>query len=214
MQLSGKYDVFTFTLPGHDKLIIDNVTKSNWINESENQINYITNNKYKSIIVIGYSMGGVIAVHLASKYKEISKLILAAPAFKYMKFKNNKFSIKESLKLFPDILKTYNLKEIFIKLFKVPFKTVNEFIDLVKDNTSDINNVTCPTLILWGDEDKVVPYESPIYVYVNIKGAAIMVEIKGGNHDVFINNRYNEIKDIILKFLSSIDISYKIKISI
>ena len=46
-------------------------------------------------------MGGVIATYLASKYKEVTKLILAAPAFEFFKFKDNKISLKNAINSFP-----------------------------------------------------------------------------------------------------------------
>ena len=70
LQLYRNFDVYTFTLPGHDKPKINKVTKEDWINAAENQIEKIINNGYKKIYVIGHSMGGIIASHLASKYKE------------------------------------------------------------------------------------------------------------------------------------------------
>lgn len=83
LQLFWDFDVFTFTLPGHDKLIIKKVTKDDWIKSAEDQIEKIISHGYNKIYVIEYSMGGIIACHLASKYPEVKKLILAAPAFKY-----------------------------------------------------------------------------------------------------------------------------------
>ena len=86
LELINNYKVFTYTLPGHNKSIINNVTKEDWIKKSEYQIEKIINHGYKDIYVIGHSMGGVIASYLASRYKEVKKLVLAAPAFQYFKF--------------------------------------------------------------------------------------------------------------------------------
>ena len=38
LQLYRNFDVFTFTLPGHDKFIINKVTKDDWIKAAEGQI--------------------------------------------------------------------------------------------------------------------------------------------------------------------------------
>jgi carboxylesterase len=86
LEFVNNYKVFTYTLPGHDKAIINKVTKDDWIKMSEMQIEKIIKHGYKEIYVIGHSMGGVIAAYLASKYKEVKKLVLAAPAFQYFKF--------------------------------------------------------------------------------------------------------------------------------
>ena len=73
LEFVNNYKVFTYTLPGHDKAIINKVTKDDWIKMSEMQIEKIIKHGYKEIYVIGYSMGGVIAAYLASKYKEVKK---------------------------------------------------------------------------------------------------------------------------------------------
>src|SRR5574344_1302069 len=80
------FDVFTFTLPGHDRILFNKVTKEDWIKSCEDHIELLIKNKYNSICVIGHSMGGVLASYLASKYSVVKKLVLVAPAFKYLTF--------------------------------------------------------------------------------------------------------------------------------
>lgn len=204
LQLIKNFDVFTYTLPGHDKLIIKKVTEKDWIDKSEKQIEKLINHGYKEIYIIGHSMGGVIATHLASKYKEVKKLVLAAPAFRYFKFKNDKLDIIDSLKIIGDLFKDYKPEEVLSRVFKVPIKTVHEFINLVNDYQDDIKKVTIPTLIIHGTNDEIVPVEAIDYVYNNIPSKNITsIEIKGLTHNLFINNRYNEVKNIIINFLKS-----------
>ena len=98
LELVKNFDVFTYTLPGHEKLIVKNVKQKDWIKESERQIDILIQNKYKNIYVIGHSMGGVLATYLAYKYpKYVKKLVLAAPAFKYCCFDNDKLDIMKSI---------------------------------------------------------------------------------------------------------------------
>ena len=68
LELVKNFDVFTYTLPGHEKLIVKNVKQKDWIKESERQIDILIQNKYKNIYVIGHSMGGILATYLAYKY--------------------------------------------------------------------------------------------------------------------------------------------------
>lgn len=202
LELFRNFNVFTFTLPGHDKLIINKVTKDDWIKKAEEQIQKIINNGYKNIYIIGHSMGGVIASYLASKYKEVKKLVLAAPAFQYFSFKDDKLDILESIKLVPKLFKDYSSEEVLSRLFKVPILTVKEFMDLVELHTNDVKNIFCPTLIIWGSDDEIVPKTSCEYVYDNIGSEAVtLVEINSLTHDLFINNRYKEVRDLIINFL-------------
>ena len=86
LQLNKSFDVFSYTLPGHEK----NLSKVNYedcMDKSIEQVEWLIQNNYKTIYVIGHSMGGVIASFLATKYKQIKKIVLAAPAFEYLQVK-------------------------------------------------------------------------------------------------------------------------------
>ena len=90
LQIYTKFDVFTYTLPAHEKFIVKDVKYKEWIDESIRQIEFLISHGYKEIYLIGHSMGGVIAAHLASLYPQVKKLVLAAPAFRYFYFKDGK----------------------------------------------------------------------------------------------------------------------------
>ena len=204
LELINNYKVFTYTLPGHNKSIINNVTKEDWIKKSEYLIEKIINHGYKDIYVIGHSMGGVIASYLASRYKEVKKLVLAAPAFQYFKFENNKIDILESIKVVPNLFKDYDKSEVISRIFKVPISTIREFISLVNEHHDDIKNIKCPTLIIHGTKDEIVPNSSTTYVYDNIKSSSVMlVEFENLTHDLFINDRYDEVKNLIINYFKS-----------
>lgn len=202
LQLCRNFDVFTFTLPGHDKIIINNVKSDDWINAAEKQIEILIKRGYKTIYVIGHSMGGVIAVHLANKYPQVKKLVLASPAFRYFTFKDDKLDIIKSLEQTPSLFKDYKHEDVISRILKIPFTTTMEFMKLVKEHTNDIKGVSCPTLVLWGNKDKIVPRDSAMYVYKNDKSTSVtLYEIEGVTHDTFRNSRYDEIYNIIYNFL-------------
>ena len=212
LELNGLFDIFSYTMKGHGNLVINKVTKDDWIKMSEMQIEKIIKHGYKEIYVIGHSMGGVIAAYLASKYKEVKKLVLAAPAFQYFKFEGNKINILESIKVVPNLFKDYNKEEVISRLFKVPITTIKEFMSLVSEHHSDVKNIVCPTLIIHGTKDEIVPDTSVNYVYDNIKSTSVtLVEINGLTHDLFMNDRYEEVKGLIIKFFKTIPSNKKIQ---
>ena len=212
LELYNSFDVFTFTLPGHERMIIDKVTREDWIKKAEDEIEKIINANYKEVYVIGHSMGGVIASHLASKYKEVKKLVLAAPAFHYLAFKGDKVDVIESIKKLPNLFKNYAPEEVLSRIFKIPAPTIKEFMKLVEEHTKDIKDITCPTLILHGEKDDIVPVDSVQYVYDNIKSKSVtFIELHSLTHDLFMNDRYDEVRDIIVKFFRSIPINEKVK---
>lgn len=202
LQLHFDFDVYTFTLPGHDKRTIKNVTREDWIESAEKQIETLIKRGYKKIYVIGHSMGGVIACHIAKKYPQVKKLVLASPAFRYFTFKNDKLDLIASIKQTPDIFKDYDSDNIISRVLKLPITTTLEFIKLVEEHSNDVNDVLCPTLILWGNNDKIVPKDGAMHVYKNIKADSVtLYEIENVTHDTFKNEKYDEILKIITKFL-------------
>ena len=203
LELNPFYDVFQFTLPGH-KTNLSKVKYEQWIDASKNQIEWLIENGYKNIYVIGHSMGGVIATYLAATYKEVKKLILAAPAFQYLIMENEKINVTKSLKSTPSIVKTYGIEEIFGRILKLNPSAVKEFMNLVKEYYNCPKDVFCPILIIQGKKDNIVRTSSSMYVYNSVKSKIKkIVYVNDLTHDVFYSKRSNEIYNIILKFLKN-----------
>ncbi len=202
LELIRNYDVFTFTLAGHDGLFKSNMTEEEWIKSTENMIEFLIKNNYKTIYVIGHSMGGVLAARLASKYKEVKKLVLLAAAFRYLEFKEDNVDIVKSLKKTKELVKDY--KEEFIsRLIKMPPNAIKEFMSTVKNNEHVLKDINIPTFIIQGTDDSLVPIETADYIYNKIpstkKEVLILNEV---NHDIFKSNKKEEVTDEIIKFLT------------
>ena len=205
LELVRNFDVFTFTLPSHEKTIVKDAKYEDWIKASEKQIDFLINNKYKEIYVIGHSMGGVIATHLAAKYKEVKKLVLVAPAFRYFYFKDGKVNIKgfnETLKSFPELFKNMGREKVVERIQKTPISTMLEFTKLVDKYQNETKKVTCPTLIIHGLDDKVVPSEGTDHAYNTINSKSnTLINIKDVTHDCFTKKRNEEVKQLIINYL-------------
>lgn len=201
LELSG-YSVFTFTLPGHEKILFNKVKKEDWINKCTYEIETLLNNGFKDIYVIGHSMGGVLACYLASKYKEVKKLVLAAPAFKYLTFGEENFELLHALKNSPLLFKDYKKEEIISRLVQFPTSVIKEFTSLVELNQDSPSKISIPTLIIQGDNDKIVPITSSQYVYDKLSSKRKKLYIvEGVTHDIFRSDKVDEIISEVLKFL-------------
>ena len=182
LELNKFFDVYQFTLPGHNKNL-SKVKYQEWIKSSEYKI-------------------GVIATYLSTKYRQVKKLVLIAPAFHYLNVTNGELSIKENLKVAPKILETYGGDEIFARFLKLNISAVREFMMLVKKYYDTPRDVICPTLILQGNNDDIVPISSSKYVYNSLnKNTKKLVYINGVTHDTCRNERQEEIFEVIEEFL-------------
>lgn len=188
--LSNKFDVYTFYLPGHEKGVLNHPTKEEWIEESELQIEALYDEGYEEIYLIGHSMGGVIASHLACKYDRVKKLVLEAPAFEY--------NAHPGLKIFK-----YYDKDFFVEAAKkFLISIIREFKKLVATYKNCIEKLNIPVLIIQGDDDIMVPYENSIELYNKIKTKAKhLVLIKDLPHALFNDERYSNIIEMVEDFL-------------
>lgn len=151
-------------------------------------------------IIIGSGIGGKIAIKYASKY-EVDKLVLTGISnikkekesiikeFIYNKTKN--ISLSNKIREFA-ISRMYKEESPIMK--KIMFNVNNE------DILQDINNINIPTLLIWGNKDKVVPLEVGKEIEGYMKDATL-VEIEGSNKNIFDNK--NQIYELLKDFFKN-----------
>jgi len=196
------FDVFTFTLPGHDHIIDSKITKEDWLKAAEEQMEALISHGYKDIYLIGQSMGGLIASYLAVKYKQVKRLVLAAAAFEYLQFIDGNINITESLKLAPNIIKTYNPSDIISRILSQPVTAYKQFIDLSAMLKGIPKQITIPTLVIHGTKDEIVPVTSSekIYQLINNKNKELVL-LEDYTHDIFRGDKKDKPIKIVETFL-------------
>ena len=201
LELQKKFDVFIFTLPGHDVKDKRRATCDEWIKESENQLKRLIKNKYKNIYLVGHSMGGVIATHLAKKYKQVKKLVLVAPAFTSLASKEEGGLLSAIMKL-PDIIKAYSYNEFFTRVNKLPLRAEKEFFKLIDKYKKEIYDVNIPIMFVHGTSDQIVPYKSSERIYNTMNNKKkVFLTINDYYHDVFKGKKVDDICFYIERFL-------------
>lgn len=181
-ELEKRYDaVWCENLPDHGEGVETTI-------DAEKIIGYVMSEfdaikaKYDEVDVYGFSMGGALATMLAST-RVTGKLILLAPANKYLapafpfvKFKYYMMCVSElaqkkagAEKRFPniesldDVLKDLKFStEYFFKRLLPRYTIANlaEFNKVIKFCNDTLEEITVPTLLLWGKFDQLVPYSS------------------------------------------------------
>lgn len=204
LELNG-FDVYNFTLPGHERTLFKKVRKEDWINSCEEHLKLLINNGYKRIYIIGHSMGGLLACHLAYKYKEVKRLVLAAPAFKYLTFDNDSFNISNAIINSPKLLKYYSKEDIISRAIQFPKSVIKEFMDLVDESQELPQNINCPILIIHGRNDQIVPIKSSKDIINNFKSKSKnLIVFEGITHDIFRSDKKEEVCITIKEFLNKI----------
>lgn len=182
LELDPNYDVYARTLPGHNMDRFSSAKMKDWIEFVSKEIEELIGNGYRSIYVIGHSMGGILATILASKYKEIKKLVLINAAFDYLNFKQNKDDLIDK-----DTSKYAHLWQKALRTSPIMF---NEFRHLVKEGNKYLNLVTCDTLILRSTRDEIIPYKVGDTIYQKISAKEkYLTDIKDASHVVLSGSR-------------------------
>ena len=130
-------------------------------------------------------MGGVIATYLSSKYPQVKKLVLAAPAFNYLVVEGES-STMDKFKSGINMVINNDRDEVFTRFLKLPITSFNEFTKLVDKYKDSYKDVNVPTLILQGDKDTLVPIKSSMELYENLPvKKKNLVILNGYTHDIF-----------------------------
>lgn len=201
LELNQKLDVYSFTLPGHDVKSREKATCTSWIEESEKHLNFLLENGYKTIYLVGHSMGGVIACHLATKYKEVKKIVLAAPAFTHLA-SPKEGGILGAIGKSPELIKSYSTDEFFTRVRKLPITAVKEFFKLIEKYQNTIEEIKIPVMILHGTKDQIVPLTSSQEIFEELPSKhKYLVTVNDYYHDLFKGKKVYDLSKEIENFL-------------
>lgn len=157
--------------------------------------------KQKKIILVGHSFGGRIAIRFSSLYPELVKSLILTGASGIPQ----KLSVKKRIA----VLATKVLKPIFLippfsfayKFFrKVVYYSIGEndyykagrlsetFKNVYKISiVKDLKTLNVPTLIIWGEMDKVTPIKDAKVIHKSVKGSKLVV-VKNATHKLPYEN--------------------------
>lgn len=169
LEQNTDWTIYVPTLSGHgEKLNLELFTAEHWLMDAEVAYKRLLR-KVDEIFIVGFSMGGIIAMYLALRYK-VKALVLLSPAARYIRTKQFVFDLN---KLFIDILQGEYKDNEFFKLYErkvidVPLTSVKEFTRLVHKVSPYYSKITVPVCLVQGEKDELVPYSTASYLYDKI----------------------------------------------
>lgn len=194
LEYDSRFDVYARTLPGHNKDRFSDASLNEWKKSVDDEIKRLISNGYHSIYVVGHSMGGILASYVASRYKEIKKIVLVNAAFDYLNFKQNKDDFKDK-----DFAKYSHLWQKALRTS--PFM-VNEFRKLVKESNGLLSKVTCDVLILRSERDEIVPLEVGNMIYDKVKSKnKYLTNVADASHVLLSGDKKEVASEYIRLFL-------------
>lgn len=124
------------------------------------------------VVPIGLSMGGILCLHLASRYKEPAVVSLSAPVF----LSDRKAYLAPYLKYFyrfhykPAAYEHWK-KEVEEGQFyyrKTPVKALSSMLELIQTVKGELRNISNPVLIMQSRDDRTVAAKSAAYLYEHL----------------------------------------------
>lgn len=134
------------TLPGHgEEEDLSTVSYQQWIEFVEGELEKLIE-ECEVTYIIGFSMGGMLAAHLAAKY-HVEKLVLLSAAAYYVNIKQLYLDVQEMVK---DSLKGRLKSNVLFQRYKkkitvTPMSATKQFRLLIKMIKSSLKNVHVPT---------------------------------------------------------------------
>ncbi|WP_074924546.1 alpha/beta hydrolase [Salinicoccus halodurans] len=179
--LKSRYDFeYEFPVyPGHGTVLdLKKVTGNEWYAEAMDAYTELRK-RVDKIYIIGFSMGGVFAAHIAQQ-AEVERLFLIAPAFDYTKItKIGELGLTPTH--FSEHMKLNMYGKIKNRVKDIPFRAFQEFKNIIKLKREGLENVTADTLIVHGTLDLLVPYKSSVETAGKIQGAELEL-LEGAPH--------------------------------
>lgn len=191
------------SIPGLTKKVSRAWTLENYISWLKKQVGI------KKIILLGHSNGGRIALSFAAKYPQnLTALILIDSAGIYhheLPLKIKRFLFQSLAKLGKKITSQEKLRNILYKLSRESdYKNASPLqrqimVNLIyQDLTPILKKITTPTLIIWGQDDKITPLSDGKLMHKLIKNSQLKI-VKGRHCPHYTHPR--EVAKIIHEYL-------------
>lgn len=130
--------------------------------------------QHREIWLVGFSMGGVIASRLASKYP-VKRLVLLAPAFEYVTLQTVKNVAEGAVRILVNKPRTPS-----DTMTVLPDSFAPAFRSIIASHKDSISEITQPVLFLHGSADEVIPVRSSVNAAAKIPHDRKLVLILDG----------------------------------
>jgi esterase/lipase len=191
------------TLPGHgESLTLKGIHYEEWIECAEKELQELLKTCEK-VYVVGFSMGGMIACHLAVNYP-VDKLVLLSAAAYYVNPRQLVTDVNHIIKdgLRGNLADNALFQQYKRKIIVTPISATLQFRRLVASIRPTLNQVTVPTLIAQGESDGIVPPKSAEYLYRTIGAEKKkLTYIKNSKHHICHCEENEALFSEVLNFL-------------
>lgn len=194
------------TLPGHGvTLDLGKSSAESWMMEAELAMRRLQKQATR-IIVVGFSMGGLIALYLTLRYP-VDRLVLLSTAAKYISPRVLLDDVR--IILTESITKNYTPNTFHhltnYKLTHTPLQATFQFLRIVRMVKPYYGKIKVPVCIVQGKRDAIVPFSTAQHLH-DVLGSAEkkMIESTMGQHHICYSNDSEEWFKEVLGFMKKV----------
>lgn len=205
------YDVRSPLLPGHGTKPEDmlSIRYEDWLDTAD-AVFQQAQIEFAKIVVGGESMGALLALHLAARYKNIHGLVVFAPAIHiagqwrapllapFIKFRPKYYLPKKERTVEPGVLpwQGYNV---------LPIPAAGQFYEMQKLVRRELGNITQPVLIFQGKLDETIDPQGAETI-LNSLGSQDkqLVWLDHSGHTLVLGPEHDTVFQITLRFIQRV----------
>lgn len=180
-------------LKGHESTVreLKQASRHDWIACAQSALDGLRAS-CKTVIVIGFSMGGLIATNLCRSNAVDGVVFLNTPVY-YWGLKrmigNLHDDFRASLKMYSSAFHT------------IPFHAMLEFQRLLDGTKPMFRDIGCQSLVLQSVHDDVVDPKSADYIFARLKGQKEFEPVTQGAHEVLWSSGCRQVCAYVQRFL-------------
>lgn len=182
-----------------NKRAFSNISYREWIQSAEQGLNYLKS-KCKDVIIIGFNIGGLIAINLAAQFKKFAVITVNASTY-YWDVKNAYYNIIINFKT----RNFANIKRYIRTLTGFSISGLVNFMMLIKNTKHILGKVRSPIFIIQSLGVDGINYKSAEYIYKKVSsGLKVLKYYDNLADDLSDSSNYYLIFSDIEKFVKEV----------
>ncbi len=185
------YTAYTLTLHGHggDRRQLAATRRQQWIAQVRGAYARLSR-RYARVVVCGFSMGGLLAMHVEHPYAVI---LINVPVYLW--------SAKQ---IYRNLCRDFSVyaRHYYTHTASKPLRSMMQFLLLRGEAMRRLGRVRCPCLILQAKDDDTCRHQSAEYLYAHVGSRDVRkMYYPAGGHDILRSHALPWVVDDILSFV-------------
>jgi carboxylesterase len=193
--INSGYDVVMPRLSGHEdtRATLDRARFTEWIASGIEAYEELAK-RCDDITVIGFSMGGLIAVQIYQKYRLDRLITINTPIYIW--------DISRAVQNLRSNFRK-NARRYLANGFNMSITATAQFLRLLSVTKPQFHSIECPCLIFQAQDDDTVHHRSADFILDSVCGDKHLIRLASGGHNVLLSDSIDRIAPSVLEFIEA-----------